>query len=206
MLLKKIVKESVRALGFELTRLDPAELNKFVWLRERNIKTVLDIGANTGQFARMIHVALPQAVIYSFEPIKDCYNELVKRMKGVPNFRAFNFALGEHRFETNIHRSEFSPSSSLLKMGELHRKAFPHTSHTSEERIAVCRLDDVAEEVDCEENLLIKLDVQGYEDKVIKGARKILGRTSVLIVETSFERLYDDQLLFADIGNILGCV
>ncbi len=45
-----------------------------LWLQNRNIKTVLDIGANTGQFANLIQKILPQANIISFEPIKKCYD------------------------------------------------------------------------------------------------------------------------------------
>ena len=201
--IKKFVKSSFRIFGLDLARLDPAELNKFVWLRNRNINTILDVGANTGQFARMIHQALPSAMIYSFEPLGDCYEELVMSMKDVRNFRAFKFALGGGQFETHMHRSEFSPSSSILQMGELHRQAFPQTSRTKEERISVRALDDVVPDLECDDNLLIKLDVQGYEDRVINGARKVLARASVLIVETSFERLYDDQPLFDAIFDML---
>lgn len=125
--LKKVIKSSFHGVGLELTRLDPAELNKFVWLRNQNIGTILDIGANTGQFCQMIHEVLPEAMIYSFEPLRDCYEQLVANMKDVPNFKAFNFALGYEDSETEIHRSEFSPSSSLLPMGKLHREAFPQT-------------------------------------------------------------------------------
>ena len=42
--------------------------------------TVLDVGANTGQFALEIHKILPQAMIYSFEPLKDCYEQLMHNM------------------------------------------------------------------------------------------------------------------------------
>lgn len=200
--LKKILKNSFHAIGLELTRLDPAELNKFVWLTNQNIKTILDIGANTGQFARMIHEVLPEDMLYSFEPLGDCYKELIEKMKGVPNFKAFNFALGAEDVETRIHRSEFSPSSSLLPMGDLHKRAFPQTSRETLERITVKRLDGMADLLTCDGNLLVKLDVQGYEDQVIAGGYETF-RKAIIIIETSFQVLYNGQPLFATMFDML---
>lgn len=202
-ILKNTLKKVFHTVGLDLKRLDPAELNKFVWLTNQNIKTILDIGANTGQFARMIHEVLPEAKVYSFEPLQDCYEELVEKMKGVPNFKAFNVALGAEDGETEIHRSEFSPSSSLLPMGDLHKRAFPQTSRETLERISVKRLDGMADLLTCDGGLLVKLDVQGYEDQVIAGGYETFRKAKVIIIETSFQVLYNGQPLFAAMFDML---
>src|SRR5438045_2186228 len=93
--LKDCVRGSFRSLGWEVGRVNPAELNKYVWLRKHGIRTVLDIGAHRGEFATQFHGLFPESRIYSFEPLKDCYEALLARMKGVPAFTAFNFALGD---------------------------------------------------------------------------------------------------------------
>src|SRR5262249_47406759 len=165
----------------------PANEDKFNWLRNLNIRTILDIGANTGQFAAEIHAILPEATIYSFEPLRDCYEQLVTRMQGVPKFGAFAFALGSETSETEIRRSEFSPSSSMLRMGELHKQAFPFSSGEELERIALKQLDDVAGSLELVDNILIKIDVQGFEDKVIGGGANTIQSAKLLIIETSFE-------------------
>lgn len=85
----------------------------------------------------------PEAAIYSFEPLRECYEQLLKNMGHVPKFRAFNFALGSEAAETKIHKAEFTPSSSILRMRELHKQAFPFTTQASPEKIAIKRLDDV---------------------------------------------------------------
>src|SRR5262249_15508032 len=162
------------------------------WLTQRGIRTVLDVGANIGQFASMIHTILPNVTLYSFEPLEDCFERLVSNMKGVANFRAFPVALGDEDCEQRIHRNEFSQSSSLLPMAELHKRAFPFTTDETEETITVKRLDGVAQNLNICDNLLVKLDVQGYEDKVIAGGYETIARASVLIVETSFRALYQD--------------
>ena len=59
-------------------------LNK-PWIFKSNINTVLDIGANVCDFAYLIHELFPKAVIYSFEPLDDCYEKLKIRMEKVKN-------------------------------------------------------------------------------------------------------------------------
>lgn len=213
--IKGAAKRILEAAGFELRRIGPERASarsykfaptnedKFNWLKNLNIRTILDIGANTGQFAADIHAILPEATIYSFEPLQDCYEQLVTRMQGVPKFGAFAFALGSGTYETEIRRSEFSPSSSMLRMGELHKRAFPFSSGEGLERIALKQLDDVARTLELVDNILIKIDVQGFEDKVIGGGVTTIQSAKLLIIETSFERLYEGQPLFDTIYETL---
>ena len=84
-------------------------------------------------------------------------------------------------------------------MEELHKGAFPFTKNVSIEEVEIRRLDEIAQELDIEDNLLIKIDVQGVEDKVIQGGEKLISKASILIVETSFQSLYKGQVLFGTI-------
>jgi FkbM family methyltransferase len=208
-MIKRAVKKILEATGFELRRInvnhkfEPKREDRFNWIKNLNIRTVLDVGANIGQFAGEIHAILPEAAIYSFEPLRDCYNLLVEKMSHVPKFRAFDFALGSEALEIEMHRSEFTPSSSILQMGEQHKQAFPFTSKEALEKIAVKRLDDVTRDLDLAENILIKIDVQGFEDRVIAGGLNTIQLAKLLIVETSFESLYEDQPLFDTIYETL---
>jgi FkbM family methyltransferase len=173
------------------------------WLLNLGIRTVFDVGANTGQFARAIHEVLPEAWIYSFEPLPDCFTELQMAMSGVRTFRGFNTAVAEGDGEAEFYRSSWSPSSSLLPMQELHKQNFPFTARESRETVKVCRLDDCAKALTIESEILVKLDVQGAEDRVIRGGKDLLQRAKVLIVETSIDILYEGQPLFADIFKLL---
>jgi len=60
-----------------------------------------------------------------------------------------------------------------------------------------------AQGLDFEDNILLKVDVQGYEHKVIDGSRNILNMVKVIIIETSFHELYEGQPLFAEIYELL---
>src|SRR6185503_32021 len=86
----------------------------------------------------------------------------------------------------------------------LHKRNFPFTADQSRETVKVRRLDDCIRELTIKKEILVKLDVQGAEDKVIHGGRELLQWAKVLIVETSFEVLYERQALFADIFKLLG--
>ena len=200
---KSFINRSVRPWGMELAYshvLERPELRRD-WLKTLPVRTVLDIGANDGDFAAEIRDLLPESHIYSFEPLRDAHAALVTRMRGDARFRAFNFALGAEDSRARIHRSSFSPSSSLLPMLDLHTEAWPHTAGGAAEEIEVRRLDSL--QFDAEPELLVKIDVQGFEDKVIEGGRETLARAAYVVTEVSFARLYEGQPLFEDIYRLL---
>ncbi|MGH8526938.1 MAG: FkbM family methyltransferase, partial [Gammaproteobacteria bacterium] len=152
-LAKTLVRKPFNAVGLNIVRqadpgaarhFAPTEANRYLWLTSLGFRTVFDIGAHTGEFARMIHGILPEAAIISFEPLAEPFSHLQRNMEGITNFRAFNCALGASNLTHNMHHNEFSPSSSLLEMADLHRASFPFTERTTSETVDVRRLDDIA--------------------------------------------------------------
>lgn len=180
-------------------------VDKLSWLKSLDIKTVIDVGANIGQFAEEIRDVLPDAYIYSFEPLKGCFDTLDRNMKNDRKFKAFHTALGEHPETVVMNKNQYAPSSSILEMDQRHKELFPHTQVSAPETITVRPLDSIAElqSSKLEKNILVKIDTQGFEDKVIKGSLEFLKETMVMIVETSFVSLYKEQPLFSDIYAIL---
>ncbi|HEY4498883.1 MAG TPA: FkbM family methyltransferase [Candidatus Paceibacterota bacterium] len=196
--LKRVLNLFFRPFGLEVRKYIPP-LDTLEWVKFRGIKTVIDVGANTGQFAAEIRKKLPDAMIYSFEPVKPSYNELVRNRQGDSKFRAFHCALGDSEGTSIINVSSYSLSSSLLPMAELHKEAFPHSRGSTEETITVKRLDSVFSKLECPKNILLKIDVQGFEDKVLRGGEKTLGECEAIMVETSFYPLYESQPLFSQV-------
>jgi FkbM family methyltransferase len=201
--LKKWTNELLGKFDAQLIRRPSLSLDikqgKYRWLQERNINTVIDVGANTGQFAELIREILPSAMIYSFEPLESCFKELTVKGASLMPMQSFNIALGDKAATVMMNRNEFTPSSSLLKMGQKHLQAFPFTERVTNERITIRTLDDFSSQLTLKSPVLAKLDVQGYELKVLKGARKTLPRIDILILETSFVELYKGQPLFDEI-------
>jgi FkbM family methyltransferase len=173
------------------------------WLRSLEFSTVLDIGANVGQFCQIANALWPKARIYSFEPLQDCFQELKTRMAGCNNLVAFNIGLGDQRGEITFQRNEFSPSSSVLRMTQLHELAYPQTRQCQSVNVKIERLDDKASELEILEPLFVKIDVQGYEKQVLLGGEGTVRRAAVLLIETSYEPLYEGQALFGDLHVLL---
>jgi len=206
-----ILKKSLRALlkqkGYQICKISNLESDikegKYAWLQDTDIRTVLDIGANVGKFTTMISEILTNVNIYAFEPLADCYKELIENTKHLDNINYFNFALGEKQAETTIYHNEFSPSSSILKMKELHKNIFPQTINVFNEIVQIKDLDCFNDEIKWIQKTLMKIDVQGFELNVLKGAISSLNKVDVIIVEISFVELYENQPRFEDIYSFL---
>ncbi|MEB3215435.1 MAG: FkbM family methyltransferase [Nostocales cyanobacterium 94392] len=169
------------------------------WLRSIEFATIIDIGANKGQFAMTINAVFPQAQIYSFEPIPECFKDLINCRKFIDNFTAFNFGLGDDSGDLEFEKNMFTASSSFLKMAEVHKEAFPFTKDSKTINVKIERLDNIVENLTLTEPLLIKIDVQGYEDRVLQGGMQTIKRAKLIIIETSFQKLYEEQPLFDNI-------
>lgn len=165
--------------------------------------TILDIGANTGHSVRLFRELMPEVTIYSFEPLADCFHSVAEMLTASPPGKAFQCALGDTEEATTIHRNEFTPSSSLLPMEALHHEEFPYTTATTEETIQVKRLDDVVAELVITPPMIVKIDVQGFEDRVIRGGEHTLLQAAAIVVELSSYSLYEGQPSFADVHDQL---
>lgn len=203
-ILRTIVKRPLNFVGLDLVRYNPRyAMGEYAYVATLNIKTVIDVGAHGGEFARMIKRVLPDAAIYSFEPLKDVFQRLEQETKNGSNITAFNCALGDREETVEIHRSSWVQSSSILPMAPLHKEAFPVSADHTSQTIEVKRLDDVLKGFTLKPEVLIKIDVQGYEDKVLAGGPDIIAKTKAIIVEVSFRELYEGQPLFERIFQLL---
>jgi FkbM family methyltransferase len=203
-ILRTIVKRPLNLLGLDLVRYNPRYAQgEYAYVASLGIQTVIDVGAHTGEFARMIQNVLPGASIICFEPLHEEFQRLQKLAHDGSVFKAFNFALGDRNGTIEINRSSYAQSSSILAMGELHQKAFPASASQTTETVEIRRLDDVLHDVELKPEIAIKIDVQGYEDKVIAGATATIAKAKAIIIEVSFRELYEGQPLFDRIFALL---
>ena len=220
---KRLLKAPFRALGMDVVPWRPPKSRPVIlpeelemsqafspqykpenhWFAECGIQTVLDVGAHTGEFAQRIRTILPDAELICCEPLEEPFTKLTERFRGQPNFRAIRCALGEKAGQHEIHHNEYAPSSSLLPMTELHKQSFTFAVKEQTEMIEVRRLSDVVRELNLRDPLLLKLDVQGFEDKVIAGGEDVVARAKIIIIEVSFQPLYEGGPLFDAIYRLL---
>lgn len=145
---------------------------------------VFDVGAYVGDFARACLEAWPLARVHSFEPLVEVANIDGERWSW------HRVALGADHDEIAVmHRCEFLPSSSMLPMAELHRRAFPYTRGGTVQKVVVHALEEYAHLIGG--RTLLKIDVQGWELEVLIGAGVALDLFQAVVCEVSWEELYE---------------
>ncbi len=201
--INKVVKKIFQSVGLDIIREKNSPRVTLLGLRELPFRTIIDIGANTGQFAREISNFFPNAKIYCFEPLPEPFNEISEWAKTqygkvVP----FNLAIGntEGKVEIFLHE-DHTPSSSLLATTELTEQYYPLTKGQRRISIKQTTLDLALTEVrgELSSKTLIKLDVQGYEDRVIAGGSETFRKASACIVEINLDALYEKQAGFMEL-------
>jgi hypothetical protein len=91
----------------------------------------------------MITQILPGVALISLEPLKEEVLQLECTLRDIPGAQAFNVALGDKAATLEIHRSDFSQSSSLRPMAKLHKEAFPESAGERIARMEVRKLDEM---------------------------------------------------------------
>lgn len=166
-------------------------------------RTVLDVGANTGQFAVATAKLFPNVSVHSFEPVPNCAKELRKNVSGLGNVVVYPFALGDREGKVTLHVNTHSHSSSILPLTRGHRDAFPEAREARAIEVKVSTLDGVFAEADLRPPVLLKLDVQGYEAQTLRGGVETLKRVDYVVLEASFKPMYEGELLFMDIARMM---
>lgn len=169
-----------------------------------SLNTIVDVGANQGQFALAATRFFPGASVHSFEPVPETYAKLVKNLGGQTRVTTYNYGLGSKEGKIEFYRNEHSHASSALPISEFQKKEIPGTSNTTLIKIPVKKLDDVLTDVAQEGRpILLKLDVQGYEKEVIKGALDFIRNVDYLLFEASFIRMYEGEPLFDEMHKLV---
>jgi FkbM family methyltransferase len=163
-------------------------------------RTIVDIGANRGQFATFARDMFPQAQIYSFEPL-DAPARLFERFLGHESgVHLFNNAIGDQTGAKTIFVTTHDDSSSLLRPTEAQDRIFGEQIARTEQ-VSVRRLSECLTDQQLERPALLKIDVQGAELDVLRGSADLLDHFDVIYVECSYFPLYEGQPLVPEIAR-----
>jgi len=158
-------------------------------------KTIIDIGANRGQFTLAARQWSPGAKVFAFEPLGGpaaIFRELFKNDRDVILFES---AIGPEVETRKMHVSQSDDSSSLLPITTLQNSLFPGTEEVDVAEVEVAPLNEYVSQEDISGPAMLKLDVQGYEYEALIGCEKILPYIDTLYCECSFKELYFGQKL-----------
>ena len=199
--LKHTLRSLAEASGLEIRKTSvytSQKLRRHLLLSQLQIDLVVDVGANTGQFAHQCRAAGYQGEILSFEPSAAAHAGLLQSAAADPLWNvADRMALGAADGEIEINIAANSFSSSILPMLDSHLSAAPASCYLHKEKVPLRRLDDVL--VPGGRNIFLKLDVQGYEPQVLAGATQLLAHTLAMQLEMSLVPLYEGELLMPEI-------
>ncbi len=158
-----------------------------------DINCVLDVGANMGQYAQALRRTGYLGSIISFEPISECCHFLEGHKDD--NWHIMNMALGSSEGKIDLHVTKKNVFSSFLKPNQYSEHRFNESAKTSHiETVEVKRLDDILEQIvpDLDNTkLFLKLDTQGYDLEVLKGAKNSLKYIAGIQSEISCKAIYE---------------
>jgi FkbM family methyltransferase len=159
---------------------------------------VADVGASRGTYSSVFAKTSTVSAVYAFEPVPAAFAKLVATVRDYRHVHCFNFALGDASSRKTLYEYSYSEVSSLLKMEERHKRFLPPSTVSTPTTVDVRRLDDLVGAGIVAQPDLIKIDVQGYEDRVLCGAESTLQRTRHCVIEMSFVSMYEGSWLFDD--------
>lgn len=174
-----------------------ASLESLPALNGLKVATVIDVGANVGQFSLLMTALRPDAAVHAFEPLASSASVLSRLFAGNPRVRVHRCAAGAGNGEAILHISRRADNSSLLPIGPGQLNFAPGTDAVATVPVPVRTLDSEIAPETLKGPVLLKLDVQGGELAVLEGAERLLAAVEHVYVEVSFAPLYDGQPLAA---------
>ncbi len=195
---ERITKKIFQSFGILIRKYNPAtseELRRIKLLQHYNIDLVFDIGANEGQYAMGIMDAGYKNKIVSFEPLTSVHSIIENESKKHNNWTvAPRCAVGAKKEEIEINISANSVSSTLLNMLDAHIEGAPESKIIGKEKVQVFTLDEIGEQyISGSKNIFLKIDVQGFEQEVLKGAQNMIDKAKGIEMEISMIPLYENQ-------------
>jgi len=173
------------------------------YLKDNHVTDCFDVGANTGQYAKILRASGFQGNIFSFEPQSAAFEKLSRSARSDARWYPYHMALGHTDGASVINISKNSVSSSLLDINEFLIRAVPETAHISQETITVKRLDTFVREIRSTNRLFLKIDAQGFESNILEGAAGCFQQIYALQLELSCVSLYNGEKLFDEMKQFV---
>jgi len=204
-MIKRAIQLFANSLGYEVHKrswFGPRD--RLRMMKRLGTNFVLDVGANSGCFAAELRKDGYKGTIWSYEPLHEAFSELAKASESDDLWKAINCACGAEAGNAEINVAKNIYSSSLLPMLEAHSANAPYAPYVSRENISVCTLDDsVMPALKPDDKVWLKVDTQGFEAEVFKGAIHLMPHVAALECELSMVPLYEGQALIDELMTLI---
>src|SRR5689334_2928494 len=167
------------------------------------LRCVVDVGANRGQWSSALLTLLKPARLELFEPNPEHAADLNACVQGLPHARVHMLALGDAPGELMLNVTQSSDFASFLEPSAAIREHYKRgaTEIAKQVPVKVDTLDRALRELAIID--LLKLDVQGFERRVLAGGRSTLERTRALLVEANFVSHYANDESLGSLTELL---
>ena len=169
-------------------------------LLKLKLKTVFDVGAHKGEFSSSLLPAIKSLKIYAFEPQSEIFIEIKKKYKNSKNIFLYNKAISNKnknkKLKINIKTStstfsEYNKNSYWKKVKELLLTGSNKSSFIKNEIVKAITIDSFCKKNNIKNIDLLKIDTEGHEAEVLKGASKMLKKNiSYVLIEFHFSKIY----------------
>jgi len=189
----------IRAFGYEITRRDkhPSSNSHLInFLNQYDIDTVLNIGANFGQFAKMLRSEGYLEEIHSFEPVSTSYDQLCHVARNDKKWFTYKLAMSDFCGEDKINVVNDLAFSSFLKPNGFAIKDFKNLQVDRTETVQVSTLNDFFNhhmQKFSTRRIFLQMDTQGFDLKVFAGASEHLQNIIGILSEISFTPIYNEM-------------
>lgn len=163
--------------------------------------TVLDVGAHIGDYSELVLGRFPRARLHAFEPHPDSYRRLSALARG--RFTAHNLGLSDAPGELPLHDYSGEAGTSHASFhGQVFERV--HRREAAHRLVNVTTLDSFARSNGIERVDLLKIDTEGHECRVLRGARDLIGAGAIDLIQFEFSRLnLVSGCLFDEIAALL---
>ncbi len=194
--LKKLGRESGKTNAFEVQQK----------LTGGKAATIFDVGANRGDVTRQYRALFPSAAIHAFEPFPDFHNGFREEFGKDPSIRLNPFALSDKRGRVDFYVNQSADTNSLLKPAKIGASSDNMVATRNITQIDTLTLDEYCSENHIEQIDILKMDTQGSELSILKGAASLLRdkKIGLIYTEAYFKNQYKEQPLFYEIAAWLG--
>ena len=166
------------------------------------LRTIVDVGANVGQWSNMLLNCVTPEKLIIVEPMPDAFAILQKKFGKNRRVELHNVAIGERESVETLKITRDTTGASLLQPREEMRAVIgSNWTITSEIQVKMTTLDRLL--VALPEVSLLKIDVQGYEKPVLAGGKQTLAKTKFLLIELNFMPQYDGGSWLGEVHEIL---
>lgn len=207
---KDLLRRVVRSSGWNLSRTSAFGNNAFIDVAAMSTpppRVVFDVGANEGQTADELRQVYPDAKIYCFEPYLPAFQRLQQKFAGDVRISLEHLALGERTGEATLFENAQSVTNSLLPNAPDAALSQPdaYATPTGQSTIPITTVDEFCNKRAVETIDLLKIDSQGYDLRILQGARGKLSnhRVNFILTEMLFAPLYSGQAYFPEIYNFV---